>query len=360
VCVAFTVMVLSPAASGQPSALVGGTLERQATEGSRVTVSASQAAGPVPLPGALSPMLATPSRRREFDSGWILERKLDGVRALAYRDGDRIRLVSRNGKSIEAGYPELVEALAAQPVQRFVVDGEIVALDRHGATSFELLQRRMQLRDAARARATGVEVTFYLFDLLHLEGYDTTRLPLRSRKQLLRRAIRFGGPLRYTLHRNADGEAPLADACARGWEGLIAKRAEGPYMQRRSPDWLKLKCSAAQELVIGGFTEPAGSRVGFGALLLGYFEDGRLRYAGKVGTGFDAATLRRLKAALDALARPDSSFADPVPERDAHWVEPRLVAQIAFTDWTRDGRLRHPRFLGLREDKDALDVVRER
>lgn len=310
-------------------------------------------------PWTLSPMLATPSERREFGEGWILERKLDGVRALAHRDGDLVRLVSRNGKDLSASYPELVEALAAQPVRRFVVDGEIVALE-HGTTSFELLQRRMQLRDAARARASGVAVTYYLFDLLHLEGYDATSLPLRFRKQLLRRAIRYGGPLRFTVHRNADGTAPLADACARGWEGLIAKRADAPYVQRRSSNWLKLKCSAAQELLIGGWTDPTGSRVGFGALLLGHFEDGRLRYAGKVGTGFDAATLRGLRAALDGLAGPASPFADPVPERDAHWVEPRLVAQVGFTGWTRDGRLRHPRFLGLRDDKDPHDVVRER
>ncbi|WP_405016657.1 non-homologous end-joining DNA ligase [Kitasatospora sp. NBC_00070] len=303
-------------------------------------------------------MLATPSERRTFGPGWLLERKLDGIRALAYRDGDEVRLFSRTGKSLEAGYPELVEALAAQPVRRFVLDGEIVALD-HGRTSFELLQRRMQLHDPARARASGVTVTYYLFDLLQLEHYDTTGLPLRERKEVLRRAVHYGGPLRYTLHREVTGPVPLADACARGWEGLIAKRADGPYLQRRSPDWLKLKCSAAQELVVGGFTDPAGARTGFGALLLGHYEGPQLRYAGKVGTGFDTATLVRLRARLDELARPDSPFADAVPERHPHWVAPELVAQLAFTGWTRDGRLRHPRFLGLREDKPAREVVRE-
>lgn len=303
-------------------------------------------------------MLATPSERRVLGPGWLLERKLDGIRALAYRDGDEIRLVSRNGKALEAGFPELVEALAAQPVRRFVLDGEIVALDR-GGTSFELLQRRMQLRDPVRARASGVAVTYYLFDLLQLENYDTTRLPLRERKEVLHRAVRYGGPLRFTPHREAEGPVPLADACARGWEGLIAKRADGPYVQHRSPDWLKLKCSAAQELVVGGFTDPAGARAGFGALLLGYHQGSLLRYAGKVGTGFDTATLLRLRARLDELARLTSPFADPVPERRPHWVAPELVAQVAFTGWTRDGRLRHPRFLGLREDKPADQVVRE-
>ncbi|MFI5530757.1 non-homologous end-joining DNA ligase [Kitasatospora sp. NPDC051853] len=311
-------------------------------------------------PLRFSPMLATPSERREFGPGWLLERKLDGIRALAYRDGPTVRLESRTGKQLAPGFPELAEALAAQPVRRFVLDGEIVALDEHGATSFERLQRRMQLHDPRRALATGVAVTYFLFDLLRLEEYDTTRLPLAERKRVLARALRYGGPLRYTEHREADGPAPLAEACARGWEGLIVKRADGAYQQRRSSDWLKLKCTAAQELVVGGFTDPAGSRAGFGALLLGtHLADGRLRYAGKVGTGFSTAVLHALRARLDALARPGSPFDGPVPERAPHWVEPVLVAQCAFTGWTEEGRLRHPRFLGLREDKEAREVFRE-
>ncbi|MGW2400507.1 non-homologous end-joining DNA ligase [Kitasatospora sp. NPDC001664] len=309
-----------------------------------------------------SPMLASSSERREFGPGWLLERKLDGIRALAYRDGPTVRLESRTGKQLAPGFPELTEALAAQPVQRFVLDGEIVAFDEHGATSFERLQQRMQLRDPRRALATGVAVTYHLFDLLQLEQYDTTRLPLSERKQVLARALRYEGPLRYTEHRVADGPVPLAEACARGWEGLIAKRADGAYQQRRSSDWLKLKCTAGQELVIGGFTDPAGSRAGFGALLLGTHlteGGGPLRYAGKVGTGFSTAVLHGLRARLDDLVRPGSPFDGPVPERRPHWVEPVLVAQCAFTGWTREGRLRHPRFLGLREDKEAHEVVRE-
>lgn len=172
---------------------------------------------------------------------------------------------------------------------------------------------------------------------------------MRSRKSLLRRALTYRAHLRMP-----------ADACARGWEGLIAKPANGPYRQGRSTDWLKLKCSLGQEFVIGGFTEPAASRVGLGALLLGYHEGGRLRHAGKVGTGFDRRTLLDLRARLDELATSEPPFADHVHEARAHWVEPALVAQIAFTEWTRDGRLRHPRFLGLRDDKAARDVVHER
>ncbi|WP_425559734.1 non-homologous end-joining DNA ligase [Kitasatospora terrestris] len=307
----------------------------------------------------IRPMLATASTRRAFDERWVLERKLDGVRALAERDGDRVRLWSRTGKALEAGYPELVAALAAQPVPRFTVDGEIVALDGD-VTSFALLQQRMGLQDPVLAAASGVAVTYFLFDVVSLMGHDTTALPLTDRKALLAESIAFAGPLRYTEHRRAPaGPAPLAAACAAGWEGLIAKRADSRYLPRRSADWLKLKCEAGQELVIGGFTDPAGSRAGFGALLLGYHEGGRLRYAGKVGTGFDTRTLHALRAVLDGLVRADSPFGEDVPVRRPHWVEPRLVAQVAFTEWTQDGRLRAPRFLGLRHDRPAGEVVRE-
>ncbi|WP_354638701.1 non-homologous end-joining DNA ligase [Kitasatospora camelliae] len=307
----------------------------------------------------IRPMLATATTRRSFDPRWVLERKLDGIRAVAERSGPRVRLWSRTGKRLEDGYPELVAALAAQPVPEFTVDGEIVALDGRGVPSFALLQQRMGLHDPRRAVATGVTVTYFLFDVVALMGHDTTGLPLTDRKELLREAVTFGDPLRYTDHETADGPVPLAEVCAAGWEGLIAKRADSRYVPRRSSDWLKLKCEAGQELVVGGFTEPSGSRVGFGALLVGYREAGRLRYAGKVGTGFDTRTLLALREVLDALERPDSPFDEPVPERRPHWVEPRLVAQVGFTEWTRDGRLRAPRFLGLRQDRPAGEVVRE-
>lgn len=202
-------------------------------------------------------------------------------------------------------------------------------------------------------------MTYYLFDLLRYGGLDVTGLPQRLRKALLRDTLDFRGPLRFTPHRNQDGRELLDRACAAGWEGLIAKRAGAPYVHRRSPSWLKLKCGAGQELVVGGFTEPAGSRVGFGALLVGYQQDGRLRYAGKVGTGYDMRTLRALRTRLDALEADRSPFHDAVRERGAHWVRPELVVQVGFTEWARDGRLRHPRCLGLREDRSAAEVVRE-
>jgi DNA ligase D-like protein (predicted ligase) len=222
------------------------------------------------------------------------------------------------------------------------------------------LQARLGLTDARRAEAVGVPVFLYLFDLLRLDGHDVTDLPLRTRKRLLRDAVDFADPLRFSAHRNTDGERYLREACASGWEGLIAKRADARYRPgRRTDTWLKFKCVHEQELVIGGYTDPAGSRTGFGALLVGYYSGDELRYAGKVGTGFDQRTLTALRHRFDELAAESSPFADPVRERGAHWLRPDLVAEIGFTEWTRDHRLRHPRYLGLREDKPAADVVRE-
>jgi bifunctional non-homologous end joining protein LigD len=285
------------------------------------------------------------------DPNWIFERKLDGIRCLAHRDGGRVRLLSRTDREMNHEYPEIVEALEAEACRDFVVDGEIVAF-RGGITSFQRLQRR------------GIEhvaTFYYVFDILRHEGEDVRDLPLRQRKALLRKALSFHGHVRFTPHRNEHGEELFREACKQGLEGLIAKRGDSPYRSSRSRDWLKLKCHAEQELVIGGFTAPQGSRTDFGALLVGHYEDGTLRYAGKVGTGFDRETLSSLGKRLRELERGDSPFADvhPIP-RGTHWVEPELVAQIAFTEWTRDGRLRHPRYLGLRNDKAPRDVVRER
>lgn len=304
------------------------------------------------VPARVEPMKAVLTDERFTDPNWVFERKLDGIRCIATVEGREARLVSRNDLSLDARFPELVRAVRDAARADLVLDGEIVAFEGR-QTSFARLQQR---------RERPVEVFLYAFDLLHLDGWDTTALPLRARKALLRRAVAFGddGAVRFTPHRNRDGEALYEEACRKGWEGLIAKRADAPYTHGRSRNWLKLKCSAEQELVVGGYTAPRGSREELGALLLGRYEDGRLRYAGKVGTGFTREILADLAARLAPLRREDSPFADEVPGRDLRWVEPRLVAQIGFTEWTRDGRLRHPRFLGLREDKRAEEVVRER
>ncbi|WP_158895373.1 non-homologous end-joining DNA ligase [Amycolatopsis anabasis] len=304
-------------------------------------------------------MLATLTEDRFSSADWIYERKLDGVRAICARDGDELNMWSRNRKPLEATYPEIAEALREQDGPRFVVDGEIVAFD--GAqTSFAKLQPRFGLTDPERIAATGVEVFVYLFDLLWYDGHDVTGLPLRQRKQLLREAFDFVDPLRLSEHRDTEGERFYAEACSRGWEGVIAKRADSPYRGGRTQDWLKFKCVKDQEFVVGGFTDPQGTRTGFGALLLGYHEDGKFRYAGKVGTGYDQATLRKLRARLGELERGASPFDEPVREKGSHWVAPELVVQVGFSEWTGDGKLRHPRFTGVREDKRAADVVRER
>ena len=296
-------------------------------------------------------MKAVLTDERFSNPDWIYERKLDGIRCIAIRSGGRVRLLSRNDLSLNARYPELVGALEVERCDRFAVDGEVVAF-AGGRTSFGALARRGHRQ---------VAVFLYGFDLLWLDGYDVRRLPLRARKRLLRETLDFKGPLRFTPHRNGDGEAYFAEACRRGWEGLIAKRADSPYSSSRSRDWLKFKCDRSQELVIGGYTAPKGSREQLGALLLGYYEADRLHYAGKVGTGFDRATLADLGERLEPLRRGSPPFVDgsAIKERAVSWVEPRLVAQIGFTEWTGYGRLRHPRFLGLRFDKSAREVVRE-
>lgn len=314
-------------------------------------------------PRWLDPMKAVLTDDRFSDEDWVYERKLDGIRVLLFRHGDDIRLLTRNRKRRNETFPEVVDALAVQDVDDVVLDCEVVAFDGD-VTSFSRLQGRSQLQDARRARATGIPIFAYVFDVLHLEGHDLRGVPLRDRKRVLRATLDWEDPLRFTVHRNEDGEAFWREACERGWEGVIAKRASSRYRGSRSKDWLKFKCVAQQELVVGGFTDPQGGRTGFGALLVGYWTgrdgDRALRYAGSVGTGYDEATLRDLRGRLDALQRPTPAFAaeDGLPA-DAHWVEPELVAQVGFSEWTHLGRLRHPRFLGLRDDKDSGEVVRE-
>jgi DNA ligase D-like protein (predicted ligase) len=312
------------------------------------------------MPKWTEPMLATLTDERFSAPDWIFERKLDGERCLAFRRKSRLHLLSRNTQVLDDTYPELVEALSAQPDAHFIADAEVVAF-RGGLTSFARLQGRMGIRDPDEARASGIKVYLYLFDLLYLDRYDLTDLPLRTRKGLLRRRFEFADPLRFAAHRNRDGEAYYAQACDRGWEGLIAKRADSPYVHGRSRHWLKFKCVARQGLVIAGYTDPQGSRTGFGALLLGYYEDKALRYAGKVGTGFDEQTLKSLSERLARHGRETCPYAEEPPETggEVHWVEPELVAEIGFTEWTGAGRLRHPRFIGLRRDKRATEVVRE-
>jgi len=296
-------------------------------------------------PAFVTPMKAVLTSDRPSGEGWVFERKLDGIRCLAVKDGDRTRLYSRNELSLNDRYPTIAAALDGQAADRFVIDGEAVAFvggrDRFGG-------------------GEGAEIYLYVFDVLVADGQDVRELPLEERRKVLEGLLDWKDPLRTTDQVTGDGTQLLDEACREGWEGLIAKRLGTAYVSTRSRDWLKLKCTRAQELVIGGFTAPRGARTDLGALLVGHFEGDRLRYAGKVGTGFSRATLRELAEALAPLVRETSPFEpEKAIPRAATWVEPELVAQIAFMEWTPDGRLRHPSFLGVRFDKPAREVVRE-
>lgn len=311
-------------------------------------------------PAWFEPELATLTRDRFSDPAWIYERKLDGERCLAFRDGDELRLMTRNRKMVSSTYPELAEALKSQKADDFVVDGEVVAFS-DGQTRFAQLQQRMQIARPSAELLHTVPVQYYLFDVLWADGTDVRPQPLRERKQRLHQLLDFADPLRFTEHRVGDGVEFYKEACQQGWEGLIAKRADAPYVGGRTKDWLKFKCENSQEFVIGGYTDPQGSRTGLGALLLGVYDrDGQLVYAGKVGTGFDQQTLKRLHDELSALEQDRSPFDRGNPPRaGVHWAKPRLVAQIGFSEWTTAGQLRHPRFQGLRRDKSPADVIRE-
>ena len=310
-------------------------------------------------PSWIAPMLATLTDEVFSRQGWLFEPKWDGERCLAFRRGRDLNLFSRNQIRLNEKYPEVVEAICQQETTSFIADGEIVTFDGE-ITSFAKLQGRMQVAHPSADLIRKVPVWFYVFDLLYLDRYDIRQVPLRYRKQVLRNAFDFQGSLRFTEHRNTEGEDYYRTACQKGWEGIIAKNGDSVYVSRRTRDWLKFKCTQEQKFVISGYTDPRGSRSGFGALLLGYYRSGKLVYAGKVGTGFDQELLRRLGEKLARLETPLSPFAeDGLPRRGVHWVKPKLIAQIGFTEWTAGGKLRHPRFLGLRDDKRPEDVVRE-
>ncbi len=311
------------------------------------------------FPDWLDPMLAKLTHDHFADEQWIFERKLDGERVLAYRNGRDRRLMSRNQKTLNDTYPELADALPGLSDKPFVVDGEVVAFDGN-VTSFQRLQNRMQIRDRDEARNSNVAVYYYLFDILHYDGRDLTDLPQRRRKKLLKQALDFDDPIRYTPHRNATSLDYYRQACTKGWEGLIAKDGEASYVHGRSSKWLKFKCVHQQEFVIGGYTDPEGERVGFGALLVGYYDEGDLKYAGKVGTGYSDDMLNRLHKKMSQLQVDDPPFdRGKLPSKGVHWIKPNLVGEVGYTELTGDNRLRHPRFLGLRDDKDPGDVVLE-
>jgi bifunctional non-homologous end joining protein LigD len=309
-------------------------------------------------------MLATLASRAPDGPQWLFEVKYDGVRVLAERRGDAVTLLGRSGQVVTGRYPEVVSALRALAFDRFLIDGEIVALDTRGVPSFQRLQARMGLTrpgDVVRAMAA-VPVEAVFFDCLALEGHDLRRVPLATRKACLQRVLPPLGVARFGDHVEGSGPAFLEAAAEAQLEGIVAKRAASAYVGRRSDAWLKIKCQRRQELVIGGYTDPRGSRARFGALHVGLYDDdgGRLVYVSKVGTGFDGAEIERLWRRLEPLGRETSPFDVGTPGgRGHHWVEPRLVCEVRFTEWTRDGGLRHPTYLGLRDDKRPEDCRRE-
>jgi bifunctional non-homologous end joining protein LigD len=306
-------------------------------------------------------MLATLAKHAFSDPAWVFEPKLDGQRSLLWRRSSTVRLITRNAKDCTSHYPDLAEAILRNDTAPLIADGEIVAF-RGEITSFSRLQERMQNARPSAAQIAAVPVVFYLFDLIWFDGYDLSALPLLARKSALRHAIAFEDPIRFSEHLDEDGEVAFRAACEKGWEGIIAKRASSPYTHARSNDWLKFKCVNEQEFVVVGWTEPHGTRSGLGALLVGYHEDGELRYGGKVGTGFGERELAMLTRRLGPLEQPAPPVADTkgLSRNGVHWVRPELVAQVGFGEWTPDGKLRHPRYLGLRDDKRPEQVVRER
>jgi bifunctional non-homologous end joining protein LigD len=303
------------------------------------------------------------SRERAFsNTDWLYEIKYDGVRVLAHRRDDAVELYGRKGQTFTVRYPEIVRALRTLPLRNFLLDGEVVAFDEDGRPSFQRLQERMHLAhpiEIERARGA-VPVTCVFFDALSLDGRDLRDLPLDERKACLSLVVPARGVVRYSDHVLGRGEDFYAACAERRLEGVVAKRIASRYVAGRSRDWLKIKCERRQEFVIGGFTDPQGARGHFGALHLGLYDGDRLVYVSKVGTGFDDAMLRRLVERLRPLARPTSPFDAGTPTgRGHHWVEPELVCEVRFTDWTDAGGIRHPAFLGLRDDKRPRDCRRE-
>ena len=311
-------------------------------------------------PEWMAPMLAKLTHDEFSARNWIYERKLDGVRCLVYKNGKAVNIYSRNRNNLNSTYPGLVKALQQQPGNKFIADGEIVAF-KGKLTSFSELQKRMNLRDPDKVKGHNTPVFYYFFDLLHIDDCNLTGLPLLERKKILKKRIDFKDPLRFTVHRKEKGLEFFEEACLKKWEGLIAKKADSKYVSSRSPNWLKFKCSNQQEFVIGGYTKPTGNRIGFGALLLGYYDKDDLLYAGKVGTGFNDEFLAEMHGKMKELEveKPEFSNAKEIRSRNVHWIKPKLVGQVSFTEWTKDSKLRHPSFLGLRDDKEAREVVKE-
>jgi bifunctional non-homologous end joining protein LigD len=297
------------------------------------------------IPFRVRPMLATLVAEAFDKPGWVFEEKYDGDRILAYKEGNRVRLLSRNGTDRTDRFPGIAAAIASLPPPRLLLDGEVVVFDKKGVSRFQLLQQRHG------------DPVYAVFDCLFHDGKDLRREPLSLRRAVMEGCIGSGGTLIPSERLADSGLAAFRKAQSRGYEGMVAKDSESPYVEARSMKWLKVKVHQEDEFVICGYTKPAGSRRYFGALLLGAYDKGQLRYVGKVGTGFDQAALASLYRRLEPLVRSLPALADAPPEKGVSFVAPMLVAQISFQEWTRDRKLRQPVYLGLRDDKTAADVL---
>ncbi|MFP4551385.1 MAG: DNA ligase D [Spirochaetales bacterium] len=323
----------------------------------RIDPASLTGAKAAPMPQKITPEKAVLGERVPEGDEWLYEIKYDGYRLIAYLEEGDVRLATRRGNDWTARFPEIVSELERLEVETAVVDGEVVALTSQGTTSFQKLQNEM------RGGAAGKHLIYYAFDLIYLDGTDLRRVALEARKNALREllgASRERGIVQYSEHVGENGVDFYAFSCGAGLEGIICKRRRSPYRQKRSDDWRKVKCIHRQEFIVGGFTDPSGQRSGFGALLLGTYENnGDLVYCGKVGTGFTAAALGRIYKRLKPLEQSNPPFANPPDNSGVHWIDPQVVVEVAFREWTDDGHLRHPSFKGIRKDKNQVDVRRE-
>jgi bifunctional non-homologous end joining protein LigD len=319
------------------------------------------------MPSEIHPMLATPIDKPFDGRDWLFEIKWDGYRAVAFIENGKARLVSRNQNELTSRYPELKDLPNFVKAKTAILDGEVVALDEQGRPSFSLMQQRTGFRPGGR-RATpqaGVPVLYYVFDLLYLDGYDLRRLPLEERKKKLASIISPGDSLRFSDHYEREGKALFEIAREKGLEGILAKKRDSPYQERRSSDWLKIKIRHELECVIGGYTEPEGSRAHFGSIVLGlYDKQGRLIHVGQAGSGFNQKSLTEIwKLLAPRKTKQTPLFGEVEALRKVYWVKPELVAQIEYAEWTGGAnsgsgpKLRAPVFLGLRDDKDPKECT---
>ncbi|MBA2703078.1 MAG: hypothetical protein H0U60_04410 [Blastocatellia bacterium] len=310
------------------------------------------------LPDFISPQLATLVPEAPSGDGWLHELKFDGYRMVCHLHRGKAHFWSRNQKDWTEKFPNLSKALKALPATAAILDGEVVVVDKAGRSSFQKLQQSM--------KGGAATFVFQIFDLIYLDGYNLTRVLLRERKALLEEllaGVNAKGPLRYSDHVVGNGAQFFEQACEYGLEGIVSKLADSVYESTRTRSWLKVKCTKRQEFVIAGYTSSKKDFPGFGSLILGVYDKGKLIYSGRVGTGFSIKQRLELQKKLDRIAQPAMPFATKPKDpglRDAHWAKPQLVGEVEFTEWTEEGSIRHPSFQGLREDKKATEVVREK